>query len=294
MFLNMPLFFSRMDPSLLRQREAFKSRALSLPVIEKKTQKTNRAAATRKPPKSNQGLPSSSSSSVSRFNQTSNKHKFALLAQIVNHMKSRHQNGDTHALTLGEILEECHLDETISMVHKNWLQNEALLSNPKIEVVNDGPMSEVKFAFKPKYFLKDRKALLKKLDRHDQRGLGGIMWDDIEEGLPKAKKAVKALGNKILFVSRPDKKQIVFYNDRSCEIVIDEEFQKMWRSVAVDSIDDNKIEEYLETHGIASMQDKVVVKPVVQKRKKGNRKRKFKAHNDHLDGVLQDYSAAKK
>nr|CAB3251290.1 general transcription factor IIE subunit 2-like [Phallusia mammillata] len=285
-----------MDPSLLRQREAFKSRALSLPVIEKKSIKTSSSVSAKKPPKTSQAstLKPSSSSSKLFSHPNLNKHKFALLAQIVNHMKNSYQNGNTHALTLDEILEECHLDETISTVHRNWLQNEALLNNPKIEVVNEGPIAEVKFAFKPKYFLKDRKALLKKLDRHDQRGLGGIMWDDIEEGLPKAKKAVKVLGDKILFVSRPDKKQIVFYNDRSCEIVIDEEFQKLWRSVTVDSVDDNKIEEYLNTHGITSMQDKAVAKPVVLKRKKGNRKRKFKSHNDHLGGVLQDYSAAKK
>lgn len=33
------------------------------------------------------------------------------------------------------------------------------------------------------------------------------------------------------------------------------EFQKLWRSVPVDSIDDDKIEEYLKRQGISSMQD---------------------------------------
>lgn len=33
------------------------------------------------------------------------------------------------------------------------------------------------------------------------------------------------------------------------------DFQKLWRSVAVESIEDQKIEDYLEKQGIASMQD---------------------------------------
>ena len=35
---------------------------------------------------------------------------------------------------------------------------------------------------------------------------------------------------------------------------MDEEFQKLWRSVAVDGLDDMKIEEYLEKTGFAFMQ----------------------------------------
>ncbi|OCT97327.1 hypothetical protein XELAEV_18009554mg [Xenopus laevis] len=33
------------------------------------------------------------------------------------------------------------------------------------------------------------------------------------------------------------------------------EFQKLWRSVPVDSMDDEKIEEYLKRQGISSMQE---------------------------------------
>ena len=35
---------------------------------------------------------------------------------------------------------------------------------------------------------------------------------------------------------------------------VDDEFQKLWRSIAVDSLDDMKIEEYLEKTGFAFMQ----------------------------------------
>lgn len=33
------------------------------------------------------------------------------------------------------------------------------------------------------------------------------------------------------------------------------EFQKLWRSVPVDSIDEDKIDEYLKKQGISSMQE---------------------------------------
>ncbi|KAK2519969.1 hypothetical protein Q9233_011757 [Columba guinea] len=238
-------------------------------------------------------------------------YKFGVLAKIVNYMKTRHQRGDTHPLTLEEILDETqHLD--IGLKQKQWLMSEALVNNPKIEVV-DG-----KYAFKPKYNLKDKKALLRLLDKHDQRGLGGILLEDIEEGLPNAQKAIKALGDQIIFVNRPDKKKILFYNDKSCQFTVDEahdlipfsrslkdqksviwrskgaaQFQKLWRSIPVDSMDEEKIEEYLKRQGISSMQDAGPKKIApIQRRKKpaSQKKRRFKTHNDHLAGVLKDYS----
>lgn len=47
------------------------------------------------------------------------------------------------------------------------------------------------YGFKPKYNLKDKKALLRLLDKHDQLGLGGVLLDDVEEGLPNSAKAIK-------------------------------------------------------------------------------------------------------
>lgn len=53
--------------------------------------------------------------------------------------------------------------------------------------------------------------------------------------------------NEILFVCRPgDKKKVMFYNDKSATIDINEDFKKMWRSIAVENMDDEKIEEHLE------------------------------------------------
>ncbi|XP_051898260.1 transcription initiation factor IIE subunit beta isoform X2 [Pristis pectinata] len=280
-----------MDPALLKERELFKKRALSTPAVEKRKvpSSSGSSSSKKKKPKPDQGGASKPNSENGSFSYRalpgSTGYKFGVLAKIVNYMKTRHQRGDTHPLTLDEILDETKLLD-IGMRQKQWLMTEALLSNPKIDAA-DG-----KYAFKPKYNLRDKKALLRLLDKHDQRGLGGILLEDIEEGLPNAQKAIKVLGDQIVFVTRPDKKKILFYNDKSCQFTMDEEFQKLWRSIPVDSMDEEKIEEYLKRQGISSMQETGPKKVSVQKRKKSasQRKRKFKAHNNHMAGLLEDYS----
>ncbi|MFT7807456.1 transcription initiation factor IIE subunit beta isoform X2 [Arapaima gigas] len=306
---------TRMDPALLRERELFKKRALSTPAVEKRPAASESSSSSKKKkPKqdreSSGGSKHSADTSNGSFNlkalSGSSGYRFGVLAKIVNYMKTRHQRGDTHPLTLDEILDETKLLD-IGMKQKQWLMSEALVSNPKIEV-RDG-----KYTFKPKHNLKDKKALLRLLDKHDQLGLGGVLLEDVEEGLPNAHKAIKALGDQIIFVTRPDKKKILFYNDKHCQFVVDEEFQKLWRSIPVDSMDEEKIEEYLKKQGISSMQETGPKKMVsahiapaclafkqalfllqmpIQKRKKPGtqKKRRFKTHNDHLVGVLEDYS----
>ncbi|KAM6206441.1 transcription initiation factor IIE subunit beta isoform 2-T2 [Sarcoramphus papa] len=189
-----------MDPSLLRERELFKKRALSTPAVEKRpAPSSDSSSSKKKKAKVEQGGSSSSKQNTDHSNGSFNLkalsggsgYKFGVLAKIVNYMKTRHQRGDTHPLTLEEILDETqHLD--IGLKQKQWLMSEALVNNPKIEVV-DG-----KYAFKPKYNLKDKKALLRLLDKHDQRGLGGILLEDIEEGLPNAQKAIKGTRSSLL------------------------------------------------------------------------------------------------
>ena len=69
---------------------------------------------------------------------------------------------------------------------------------------------------------------------------------------------------------------------------------KLWRGATVEGVDENKIEEYLQKQGIASMQDLSMKRPVTaQKRRKGGQKRKrgnVVSHNEHMADVLQDYS----
>ena len=171
----------------------------------------------------------------------SSNYKFGVLAKIVRHLKARHQDGDDHPLSLEELLDETNQLDVGNKV-KQWLLNEALIRNPKVEVT-----PEQKFLFKPPYKVRDKKSMLKLLKHHDLKGMGGILLEDIQESLPNCEKILRILNNEIIYIQRPmDKKKILFYNDRTANLSIDEEFQKLWRAVAVESMDDQKIEEYLE------------------------------------------------
>ena len=101
-----------------------------------------------------------------------------------------------------------------------------------------------------------------------------------------------------LQVTRPqDKRVVLYYNNRKASLPapVSEDLIKLWRSVAVDSMDELKIEEHLTRHGIDAMQGtKKVFLPVPKTRKKGagrhRRPPKWK-DNEHLADTLQDFSA---
>ncbi|XP_037043051.1 general transcription factor IIE subunit 2 [Bradysia coprophila] len=273
-----------MDPALLREREAFKKRAIATPTVEKK----NRPEPMKEPPKPKARPVNKIDSSNYKSMTGSSQYRFGVLAKIVKHMKNRHQDGDDHPLTIEDILDETNqLDIGTSV--KTWLQTEALQNNPKIEVSPDGS----RFAFKPVYKIKDGKSLLRLLKQQDLKGLGGVLLEEVQESLPHCEKALKNRANEIVYITRPiDKKKVLFYNDRSANLTVDEEFQKLWRSVAVDAMDDGKIDEYLEKQGIRSMQDHGPKKPLIPKRKKPQqKKRQFKKprDNEHLTDILEVY-----
>uniref|UniRef100_A0A0K8TR33 Transcription initiation factor IIE subunit beta n=1 Tax=Tabanus bromius TaxID=304241 RepID=A0A0K8TR33_TABBR len=276
-----------MDPSLLREREAFKKRAMATPTVEKKIRPES-APPPKDEPKKKIRPPTAPKLDANTYKTMagSSQYRFGILAKIVKHMRTRHQDGDDHPLNLDEILDETNqLDIGTSV--RNWLP-EALQNNPKIEVSPEG-----RFSFKPVYKIKDGKSLLRLLKQHDLKGLGGVLLDDVLESLPHCEKVLKNRASEIVYITRPiDKKKILFYNDRTANFAIDEEFQKLWRAVTVDAMDDMKIDEYLEKQGIMSMRDHGLKKPAIPKRKKPqNKKRQFKKprDNEHLADVLQTY-----
>lgn len=48
-----------------------------------------------------------------------------------------------------------------------------------------------KFVFKPKYEIRNRNDLYKLLKTHELKGLGGILFDDVDEAIKDADKVVK-------------------------------------------------------------------------------------------------------
>jgi len=282
-----------MDPSLLREREAFKRKAFATPVVENKKKKDDKSSyedeSKKKPrpaPRSTASAPRIDASNYKHMSGSS-QYKFGVLAKIVKHLKTLHQVGGDHPLSLDEILDETNQLDVGSKITQ-WLRLEALSNNPKIDATPDG-----RFMFKPPYKIRDKKGLVKLLKQTDLKGLGGILLDDVQESLPNHEKVLKLIDKDIVYITRPlDKKKILFFNDKTAHLPIDEEFQKFWRGVTVDGIDDNKIEEYLVQQGIRSMEDtSIKVLPKHLKRKTGAKKRTFKKprDNEHLKDILEDY-----
>jgi len=278
-----------MDAALKREREDFKRRAMAVPVVENKKRKVEDTSTAKKSASSSAAKSGKSGPSfTSKYSSGGSNYKFGVLAKIVRHMKARHMDGMDHPLTLEEVLDETNqLDVTGAT--KMWLSTEALGNNPKIEVT-----PEMTYLFKPPYKMVNKKELIKLLKRKDLNGEGGIMYDDVLESLPNAEKIVQLLttNGKIIQISRPcDKKRVLFFYDHTTDLEIDGEFVKQWRSISVDGLDIQKIEDYLDKQGIRSMQDQGMKRLPMSKRKKAqaNRKKKAPKDNEHLAHVLEDY-----
>lgn len=280
-----------MDPALLRERELFKKKAFALPVVENrnKYKQEDDPAPAKKRIRKEGPVANSAAANFSSFKSSVPPHNFSILAKIVNSMKERYLNGDSEALTFNELLDETNqLD--LSVKQKQWLLQESLPHNPRILLTEDN-----RYAYKPVFKLKSKISLLRLLEKYDTRGLGCVSYDDVKESLPNAEKLIKQLvdKNEIIVVVRPiDKKKMLFKNDMSLVFNVDEEFQKAWRSISVEGIDESKIEDYLKNHGINSMQDMNLKKSMPIHKRKDNKKRKanFKKLNNHLGDILQDYS----
>jgi transcription initiation factor TFIIE subunit beta len=263
---------------------------MAVPVVENKKRKTEdtgggggKKSASSVASKSGKGP-----AFASKYSSGGSQYKFGVLAKIVRHMKSRHMDGMDHPLSLEEILDETNqLD--VSGATKMWLATEALANNPKLEMT-----LEHTYIFRPPYKIVNKKELIKLLKRKDLNGEGGIMYDDVVESLPNAEKIVQNLttNGKVIQISRPcDKKRVLFYFDHMSDLEIDGEFVKQWRSISVDGLDIQKIEDYLDKQGIRSMQDQGLKRLPMAKRKKAqaNRKKKAPKDNEHLADVLEDY-----
>lgn len=308
-----------MDPSLLREREAFKKTfskttetVATIKQSAAKFQKDRDGGPSAKKKsygasKKDQGPPSLSAKAKMDMAQLrqmgggSSQYKFAVLSKIVRHMRHRHMEGEDQALNLEEVLDETNQLDVSNKI-KLWLSTEALKSNPKIDARETGHVTQdygpqYSYLFKPPYKITNKKMLVRLLQDYDRKGLGGVFLEDLQESLPRCDKVVSRLldDNRILMINAADKKKVVFLreNAEKLQFQVDEEFQKLWRTIAVDSLDDMKIEEYLEKTGFAFMQDEAEKKKFIPKPKRkgggGKRKNRGPRDNEHMKDILENY-----
>lgn len=93
-------------------------------------------------------------------------------------------------------------------------------------------------------------------------------------------------------IVRPDKEEIIFYNDHSLQLPVAEEFRALWHRVSVDGLTEADIDKYLQSIGVGAMPGegrKRRAPTAGQKTKK--KSRVTKVLNTHLDStLLKDYS----
>ena len=292
----------KMDPKLLKDHASFKKRSLATPSVEARKSKDKSKSG--KDDSNKKSQKRTFSSTFSQPKKTSNtfdyktvtlrtKNRFAVLATIVDEMKKRHLCGEFDPLSLDEILDRIKYTD-IDPNDKSWLANQALRENKKLSVKGG------KFAFKPVYNMKNKRQFLDVLQRHYNDGLGGMLFDDVEESLPSAERIVRGTTGKglVLTVTRStDKKVVLFHNDVQHSMDVDEKFKELWRHSSVEGMGESDIEKYLFNHGISAMKDSALRKAfvAVQKKKPIRKKKQFKVQNVHLDqGLLKEFNNVQK
>jgi len=278
---------------LLKQKEALLKRQIkTLDNTPKPSHSTYVPAADRKAPKkkraTGEGSKSKGDGETGKVS-AANSANFGTLAQIVDFMKKRHLNQNTWALALKEILDEMQLDY-LSPKTINWLE-QALPSNPKLTAQMENDI--IKYAYKPPYKIKNRNNLVSLLKKFHSDGKGALLKSELDDCILNSTQVMDSMGPQVIGIPtqvNKRKDRAYFYNDPAIDYKIDEEFVTLWRSVNVDHIDEAKISEYLQKHGIASVKDLAPNRPTgVPKRKATKRRANTKVQNIHLDGVLQEY-----
>ncbi|CAD5216285.1 unnamed protein product [Bursaphelenchus xylophilus] len=219
----------------------------------------------------------------------SNSVNFAVMARIVDYMKKRHLNGSQWGLSLQEILDEMAIFD-LTKKTLTWLEG-ALPENTRLQVSTEG--DTVKYIFKPPLKVKNSKTLLQLLKKYHQDAKGGLLLTLLNECIPDATKVVASLAPNVIDIPTQVNKRkdhAYYYNDTELDVNIDDEFVQLWRHFSVDHLDEKKIEEYLQKHGISTIKDLAPTRVTnIPKRKQAKRRTNTKVQNTHLDGLLEEY-----
>lgn len=93
-------------------------------------------------------------------------------------------------------------------------------------------------------------------------------------------------------ISRPDKEEIVFYNDRCLQYPMADDFKGLWHRVSVDGLTDTDIDKHLTSIGLGAMQGQSRKRRAPTASQRARKKsRPTKVLNTHLDSsLLKDYT----
>jgi hypothetical protein len=235
---------------------------------------------------------------------------YRVLKAVVDMMGRRYGARQYEPLTLEEILAQLGLAE-LRMDTRDWLvqlvstgsegqpEDSLLPLGREVPVQGQSPPQSLitrGLPLQPMLGLevRSRRKLLERLRQNDQRGLGGIPMSEIREALHNPDKAMARLEEEglVMKIARPDKEEIVFYNDQSLQLPVAEEFRGLWHRVSVDGLTEADIDRHLQSIGLGAMQGEARKRRAPTASHKTRKKaRVTKVLNTHLDSsLLKDYS----
>ena len=113
---SVEIFGLKMNSELLREREAFKKRAMATAAVSAPSKRPKESSGPSSAPASENRKSSKSGDQSAKakldlaqmksMGQSGSQFKFGVLAKIVRHMKARHMEGEDQPLTMEDILDE--------------------------------------------------------------------------------------------------------------------------------------------------------------------------------------------
>lgn len=171
-----------------------------------------------------------------------------------------------------------------------------LKNHEKISFDRTGADGVGTFSFRPIHNIRSPSQLLGHLQ--SQPTAQGLNVRALRDGWPGAEDAINQLESQgKLLVTRnkkDDHAKMVWPNDPSLRVHIDDEFKTMWHKIRLPEA--GALAEELEREGLTPTNKSRVVraKPMKQEKKTKKPRKSGKTTNTHMEGVLRDYSHLKK
>ena len=195
------------------------------------------------------------------------------------------------------------LSDLLSYLSLQWREDDykrtigkILRSHDKVNFERGHNGAEGLFSFRPIHNIRSSEQLLGHLQA--QKTAQGLNVRELRDGWPDAEDAINKLEDQCrLLVTRnkkDDHAKMVWPNDPSLAIRIDEEFKNIWNKIRLPEA--GALADELEREGLTPTNKargiKVKNKPAEKKTKKP--RKSGKTTNTHMNGILRDYSHLKK
>ncbi|MCJ1372505.1 hypothetical protein MMC20_003730 [Loxospora ochrophaea] len=171
-----------------------------------------------------------------------------------------------------------------------------LKNHEKVEYDRRGAGGKGTFSFRPIHNIRSADQLLGHLQ--SQPTAQGLTVRDLRDGWPGAEESINKLEKQgKLLVTRnkkDDHAKMVWPNDPSLAVTIDDEFKNMWYKIKLP--EPGALADELERAGLTPTNKSRAIKskPKVQEKKTKKPRKSGKTTNVHMAGVLRDYSHLKK